>query len=448
MKMQIQIKLIACLFVFLGFIGCSNDENPLKEDDAKSDSGKETFITVSLSFPKSISELRTTEDPNATQDEAKITKIDLFIYGEPGYFLSHKTLNVSDFEQVTTNENLDKYVYNASEKIATTTGNKKLFVGVNLPETIINSLLHKGNSELTQVEKILTRDDLINSDGFVMTSFMKECTFTLDENDETNNPTLVVQRMLAKVTVQTAKNMEVTGVPGKVDNLKFAINNFNERSFLIQGNAPEYKDPNWASGSYNASHFTQATASDYVNINDHTTLKPEDFNALYAAENTSEDHKSKEITRVTIRGTFIPKEMIVYKNGINKNDGYKFEDCIITNPETFWTVTVYNPNPEMAFFYNENIAKDYAADNNLTANDIDIFTNGFCYWDMFLNRNKWDVIRNDYYKSTITRIVAPGRSTPDLTDPDNPPASDVEIQFDVDVKNWNIPVLNDYELEP
>jgi hypothetical protein len=273
------------------------------------------------------------------------------------------------------------------------------------------------------------------------------CSLVANVADPANNPEIPVKRMVAKVTVQMGKPMIQAGVPGKLSNLSFAIDNFNEYSFLIQ--TANKKDPNWANGSYVATDFAHASANDYVLVSDSLISNVKELHALYASENTSEYHAKKEITRAIVRGAFIPDTITVYRNGNYISSSSTAEG--ITAPQTFWTVTIYNPSPEMRFFYTKTVAdnyKTYITSQSIRTGDVLTYTDGLCYWDIYLNKNVWDVYRNDYYRSTITRIVAPGRNTPDIIDyPDLPPASETDITVNVDVLNWT-PVAYDYELEP
>jgi hypothetical protein len=253
--------------------------------------------------------------------------------------------------------------------------------------------------------------------------------------------------MVAKITVAKASNMVQTGVPGRLIDLSFAINNFNESSFLVQGAAPEYKDPNWeADDNYYESQFSQAGPDDYELVN---KAEDADLNSLYAAENTSQNHTMGEITRVTVRAAFIPDSIMVYKNGIDNTEGYiTSSSAEITAPRTFWMVTLYRPNPEIAIFYDEDIAENYAQYYGSTADKVEVvpFTDGLCYWDIFLNEDgEWDVIRNDYYRSTITQITVPGRPGVGVTHPDFPPAVKTDITIKIDVLPWES-VENNYDL--
>jgi hypothetical protein len=440
MKIISKTLRFVCIALAVGIVSCNNDDVPNLNAETKTTNDEEqTYMTIRVNLPElETAQLRASNDPDATDEEAKMNTIDVFVYGSSDYFLSRTSFSVS--------ENTGEYT---TPSIETTTGNKKVFVAVNLPQDIASSLENKPTSELTQVEKTLTRSQLVSEKGIVMTSSLKNCTFETDKNAVANNPAISVKRMVAKITVTKASNMAQVGVPGTLSNLSFAVNNFNERSFLVQGAAPEYKDPNWSEGSYVESQFSQAGPGDYVPVNEATVSNVKNLIALYAAENTSQKRTMREITRVTVRAAFIPDELLVYKNGTDNAEGYAVVTSAsegITVPRTFFTVTVYRPNPEIAFFYDENIAKSYVQDKGLTLDDIVTFADGLFYWDIFLNNGIWDVMRNDYYKSTITRIVAPGRPFVDVTDPDNQPPVKTNITTDIDVLPW-YSVENDYVLD-
>lgn len=449
MKSNLKTIFFVCVALLMGFASCNDENNVNGETDI--DKGDPTSVAIHLNFPKpETSQLRSTnDDPYATEAEVKISTVDVFIYAtDKGYYLSHTSLTGSDFTQVASGDNSTQYVFSSPAKIATTTGKRTVFVGINLPPDVVTALEHKGTSELTQVAKTLTRSQLVSVNGIAMTNTtLNNYTFVKEESDPANNLEITVKRMVAKVTVQKGNPMIQAGVPGKLGSLSFGINNFNERSYFIQDPAPGSKDPNW--DRYDASEFSQINYQNayYQLVGDSLISDPKKLNALYAAENTAKTHTKREITRATIRATFIPDTIIVYRNSdyvavTSASEG-------ITTPRTFWTVTLYRPNPEMKFFYNENNAKNYAAANGLTAADVVTYTNGLCYWDLFLNKDVWDVFRNDYYRSTITRIVAPGRSTEEIPDDDldDEPSSETNITFDLEVLDW-ISITGEYELEP
>ncbi|MDR0866440.1 MAG: Mfa1 family fimbria major subunit [Candidatus Symbiothrix sp.] len=450
MRINLKMMLIACIALSMGFASCSSNDEPDVTGNKK-DNGEPTYVTLALSFPKSeTSQLRATNDPVATEAEAKINTVDVFIYtADGGHFLSHKHLSATDFTQ---SDGLDKYVLKSTTKIETTTGERRVFVGVNLPSKLINILTNQNNgaNEWTQKVQTLTGSDLVYPDSegdnnIVMTSATTIThTFVVDETQ--NSLEIPVKRAVAKLTVQMGRPMIQEGVPGKLGSLSFAINNFNERSFLVQ--PADKKDSNWAIGSYVAGEFSQASANDYILVNDSLITDVKQLKALYAAENTSEGHTKREITRVTIRATFIPTNETVLNAG-----NYVEAPSGKTAPETFYTVTVYNPNPEIKCFYSKDTADAYKAkvsSDGITSSEVVTYANGLCYWDLFPNKNVWDVIRNDFYRSTISRIIVPGRSTPTIPDDELPnvPSSETDITITVDVIPWDEVFWDDYVLEP
>ena len=163
-----------------------------------------------------------------------------------------------------------------------------------------------------------------------------------------------------------------------------------------------------------------------------------------------------EITRVTVRATFMPDVITVYANGTH-DGSYKTVDRVsdlsITSPETFYTVTA-SATSGTAYFYNKTIAENYANDNGLSNSDVNEYEKGFCYWNMYLNKEtgkkgaQWDVVRNEFFRCQITRIVAPGNPTPDVKDPTQKPDAETNIFTNIDIMDWNTPILSNYELEP
>lgn len=219
----------------------------------------------------------------------------------------------------------------------------------------------------------------------------------------------------------------------------------------VQKASPNFEDPNWASGSYLSSEFSDAaTTADWKTVVT-TVTDVKDLDAHYAAENTSEGKTMGEITRVTVRATFMPDKITVSDG----HGGYEIKDRVsdlnITNPTTtFYTVTA-SATSGTAYFYDANAADAYAQANNTSKAT---YANGLCYWNMYLNKEtgekgaQWDVVRNEFFRCQITRIVAPGNATPDVKDPTQKPDAETNIFTNIDIMNWNTPILSNYELEP
>lgn len=450
MKVNFKYAFMAIVALSMGLTSCS------KDDDATVVEGKDTYMKVSVLFPSNSTESRATGDANSTDGEAEVHTVDVFIYNDAGTYLSRTSLTASDFTQGTSTSTAD--VYEASTKIKTTTGAKKVLVGINLPSEVLTAIENKHISAASDEAYSLTRANLsaVDTKGLPMFSTATtSSTFVADENDAANNLSINVKRMVAKVTVEQSASMTQGGIDGELGTLEFAINNLNEKSYLLQGVAPEYKDPNWASGSYFQGDFSNAdlgaSSPDWKTIvTEVTEIKT--LVANYATENTSEDKTKGEITRVTVRATFMPNAITVYENGTDNSGGYitvdRATDLSITAPQEFYAVTPSVTLPT-AFFYDNDVATSYATDNG---GEVITYTGGFCYWNIFLNKTdntgkQWDVVRNEFFRCRVTGVIVPGNNTPDV-DPDAKPDEDTNIFTDINILFWNTPVLADYVLEP
>ena len=461
--MKVRTISIAALAAATLFASCNKDNGIVSDEK-----GDPTLMTVSINFPKGPQTRSTvTDDPFATDGEAKINHIDVFIYNSmTGSFLSHTNLTGDDFTKKPNSDDRDRYDVTAT--IPTTTGNRIVFAGINLPEGLVSEFKNKPVDALANVPQEMGKADLTGSseNSFAMFSVEGvEKSFTVDET--ANKVTLVCQRLVAKVTVEQAPKMEVNGISGALINLEYGINNFNKKTFLLQGTAPYKKDPNWAKGSYNEAEFVQlADFSDYKSVAEFVDNYTVSSAPLYVSENTSEGKTKRELTRATVRGQIIPKEVAHWDGATlshNPNSNYP------NDPASFYSVigSIYDGT---YYFIDETMANEFAAYKNDElgyTGDREIkpikYTDGSCYWDIFLNKtprtpngpeNKWDVLRNDFYRCKITHITTPGRSGPDLEDgggggtgPDVPPdAENTNISVDIEILFWNVLDVEPYEL--
>jgi hypothetical protein len=273
--------------------------------------------------------------------------------------------------------------------------------------------------------------------------------FVEDENNAANKVTLKCQRMVAKITVETSASLVVDGDPGTLAYLSFGINNFNNKIYMLQDLSDEHKDPNWLWNADTAEDFEDAGFFDYNLFILNRALIPnptnDDYSPGYASENTSQGKLKKEITRATVRATFIPRDITEGTTGnytINSAHG-------VIIPQTFYAVTP-SITAGTSYFFDENAANAFVVEKGGTKLT---YTDGYCYWNIFLNKNplntvnKWDVLRNDFYKCNITRIVVPGRNTPDVPDPEVTPDVETNITVEIDILFWHTPIISDYVLE-
>lgn len=418
-----------------------------KENVNKGDNGRPTSMSIRMTFPQPSPTTRATGDTNALDTEAAVKTVDVFVFNDSGAYQSHTALQASDFT-ATAGSPSDNYTANAT--IPTTTGKKSVLVGVNLPVATATSLEGQQVGRVSTAIKTLSIQPStydIATNGLPMFS-SAIASHTMDSDTSTNVVEVQVKRLVAKVTVEKAAGFTQQGMAGTLGALTFAISNQNTKYFLLQGASP-YQDPNWSSTSYDEAQFVNPTAADYVAVADAKPADASGYSPLYAMENTSDAKTGQELTRVEVKATFIPNQLVVsYTQGskavtetANPNN----------TPTTFYKVTVTSTG-DVVYFNNATDASNYAADMPGT---MATYTNGVCYWYFFLNKsgaepNQWDVLRNEYYQCSVTSVVAPGHSTANLTAAQSAvtPQNDTAMTVNVDVMNWNTPVQDSYVLEP
>jgi hypothetical protein len=417
-----------------------NESNKIAE-------GATTTAELKLHFrpnelPAAAQDTRATSDPNGTTAEAEIKTADVFIYTDAGAYLSHTHLTASQFTQLTSTATAD--VWETTTPIPTTTGARTFLVGVNLPTAAATSLENKTLTAASTTIQTIARADIttLPAGGIPMFS-EKTVTATMQTNSTLNKVTVNVKRIVAKVTVERSTAMTQEGTPGTLGTLEWVINNQNSKYYLMQGTPTTYPDPNWTAASYLASDFADAADSEYVAVNNGPQSPVSNYTARYAVENTSDQKTKKELTRVTVRATFIPAQWVTsYTQGSGTVTRTTNSN---TTPTTFYTVTP-SLGADTEYFQNQTDANNYATDKGSTAST---FTGGYCYWNVFLNKARTgEVLRNDFYKLNITRVVAPGNNSPALTDPNNQPSTDTSVTADVDVLYWNAPVQDNVDLVP
>jgi hypothetical protein len=421
----------------IGLSGCAKDKT-----DGGADTGDATTFSLKLRFapPK---ETRATDDPNATAEEAALLTADVYIYTGAGDFLSRTHLDAGQFTQPTGTYDL----YETSTPIATTTGSKLFYVGVNLPAAAAASLENQSlSAAATTIQALASRTEISLAAGLPMFS-TASVTATMAAAPTVNTVTANVQRLVAKVTVEKDAAMVTEGTDGVLGELTWAINNQNLKYYLFQGASPLNVDPNWAPASYDAGDFGAAATTDYVPVDQGPVADVTTYHAQYAVENTSDQKTMKELTRVTISATFIPDLWVeTYVAGSGTTAPVTNPNVAANLPATFYTVAPGVGQPTQ-YFANQADAESYATDKGgLT---VLTYTEGVCYWNIYLNKEATgEVRRNDFYQCNIRRIVAPGQPTDAVTSPNAQPETDTSVTVDVNILDWNSPIMDDYDLVP
>lgn len=455
----------------MGLASCSNDNDPAGGQDVVQ--GKAT--EMSLVFDFSGGNTRAITDPNATANEMKITKLDVYIYNENGILeKSHELDWANDLQEVEGEPN----VFTTKKGYPATTGKKTILVGANLTAgmktllkgTTANALMAKGaNATIADLTK--------SAEGFVMFS-TKAAEPTLEEvvnkDDVENYPVankveVKLQRLSAKVAVGMSMRLDEPnvqqGVDGVISDLGFLVDNTNKMFYMRQLNDDftDVKDANLTKAQYNEDHFefkddySILTNTDYKAITPGVAYMQTDggnWGVDYGSENVTTDKEMKGVTRVVVKGKFTPKSGIKVTGTGGVGDPYVFTNTAnhITDGDTYYVLNL--PQIGGYAFFNETDGADdmkikaflmqKGKMDDVTAAEAlrkrEKYTNGLNYWWVTVKDNQGDMLRNHYYRVDITSIWAPGRPdgkfNPDKDD--KPIDKETNITVKVTVEKWKM----------
>ncbi len=411
-----------------GFASCSNEDG--LDNPATVDEGTPTAFSLVIGQPKTYA----TDATNATDAEVAINTIDVYIFGTDNVFQKRQTIAVDDF---TKNGN----VYTSNKAIKTTTGNKYIYVGVNLPDDVANAIPTQGVNVAYNIANVTE----LNTAGFAMFNTYKATPTTLvadpTGDGSANKVEISVARILSKVmVVKNFSSNEVAG--GRIGDLEFSVGNINKKYFIYP--TANNEDPNydtvantdWGNNFYHL--FGTLESDKYKNVNedlDNMKLAA----AHYIMENTSSAKVKNDHTYANIRMTFIPDEMVTYNEG--DTEPIAKVPAAGTPGDDFYTA---QKNGKLYYFSDKDQAVKWAGEANVVK-----YTDGKCYYRVFLtgSDNEYNVLRNTIYKVSIATVAGIGKGTPGLDggggeeggeeggeDIDTPTNMKVEVK----IENWNI----------
>ncbi|MCD8270877.1 MAG: Mfa1 family fimbria major subunit [Parabacteroides sp.] len=442
MKTRFKYFMMAAVLA-AGFTSCSDSDD---EGGGVEGQGKPTTMTIKFSAP--VSTYASNGDDNAIDAETVLGRAAVFVYSTSGAYQTHKELSQSDFVYDDVN-----HVYNAQTNVDASTGEKLIYVGINLPDGMVNAIKSGG----VYAEYVLSNPNLLysaivsggTSGGFAMFNEKIEKK-TLVEDASQNVFEINVKRMAAKVTVQETADLEKTGISKvTIGDLDFCMGLLNTKIFPMQKlSGSTVVDPNYTpantSGIGDQPSYYQdfvnefrASTSDPINVSAYLPVNTaatavESRNVKYAPENTSENHYRGESTFASVRAKFTPEKFASY-DGANLTET---ENTANAQPALIYLVTT--EGGEHYYFTDQTEANDYAS--SLTnATLYTPYRDCYCYYTVFLNKGgSNDVLRNDYYAVSITAINSIGYPDPEVVEPGRPISKDTQITVNVTVQNWNL----------
>ncbi|SBW06711.1 putative Lipoprotein [uncultured Dysgonomonas sp.] len=422
------LSVIMAAAFLTGMASCSNEDDGTA--GGSTTKGEPTTMQFVINAPKAPTTYAAT-DNNATDAEVELKTVNVLIYEytATGFQLEkNASLTMADFEAVA---GTDKYELKESSKIATTTGQKKMYVAMNYNGTL-GSLPAVGSSitDIKTLKATLSNyDDLSKQQsGFAMFSTDVTDADLVPEDDAaydiSNKKTITVKRLVAKITVQEKSGLSSNGIiasqGGWLSSLQFTLGNINKSAYLLQNVVGSVvQDFNWSSFTvadfFAISDYSSASSS-YKTVDAYATTV-DALTAMYCPENTAQAYESNgsNLTYVSVRARYVP-EFFCNQLGVSKGNNLASD-----TPVSFWTVIT--THGKLYYFDDESNADTFKTANAGSVKS-DEYEDGLCYWRGYLNPNgttdptisgssaaKFDVLRNVYYKATINSVKAPGEAS-------------------------------------
>lgn len=439
MKTKFKYVMMAAVLA-AGFTSCSEKDDNGGGPEVQ---GKTTSMTIKFSAPAET--YASNGDPNAIADETALGRAAVFVYSTAGAYQTSKLLDKDAFTYDAGNK-----VYNATTTVEATTGEKLIYVGINLPAGMVDEIKSGGVYAANTLSNPNVLYSAMAADGstggFAMFNENIE-KHDLDVDPAQNVFTINVKRMAAKVSVQEATGLVKTGVSRTtIGDLSFCMGLLNTKIYPMQKlNGSTVVDPNYTPTNMPNANEQPSYYQDFVNEFRSSTSVPVDDAAYlavdnastaadarkvkYAPENTSERHYRGESTFASVRAKFIP-------NNIASYDGTTLTETA-NSSEHANIYLVVTAGAEHFYFTDKDEAEAYAGDS--AGSILYHYKDSYCYYTVFLNKaGSNDVLRNDYYAVSITAINSIGYPDPEVVDPGREISKDTQITVNVTVEPWNM----------
>lgn len=373
---------------------------------------------------------------------------------------------------------------------ATTTGKKRLYALANLGDYSKIEAIFNGqtaaNKKLSNVCKVIQQiadiSGATTDNEFWMSNVYKlgatiEDQVTVQKGDEnTNNFTIYIGRMVAKVTPTFAADLVVNSGDGtiKTDNAEYRVRNNPNRffSFPVYNAAglltSPYYDRNYTEGgSYDADGLG---AGDFFDNGTAAAFGKTMGQDSYLTENSPKEAKRHKVTFLSIKAKWTPSKDALFLN-TNGSVAGDLSGTITGNQGTFYRVQKWQGGKIVGYcpgIYAETPAKwtdvggtpgngegalnTAVADRNAAKASVGpcylivTYDQGMAYWAYWMRSRldgtiaeKYALKRNNHYKVNIISVDGVGEPTEDDNlDKDEDLEADASMKATIEVLNWNV----------
>ncbi len=390
----------------------------------------EARMNIVISFPKAMGTRAV--DNNASDKDVAVESVTVFVFDEDGNGVlgNGTSFALSDFTATGGNT----YSLSQSERIQTTVGKKRVYVGINLPES-----LKSADNEDDLIESASTAG-LEGENSVTMLSSVATPTLASQEDSEEDTPatnivTTEVKRLVAKVAVTMGEEDYFTLSEDDPNGASFTVT---PDKFTVGGLATTFYPVERLDGGMLSTpgDDVEAVGSEMRDINARGTALAA-LAAFYVPEHSdmSREYLQSNLTHAVVRA-----RVGFAKWAIVGSEGVDYENVSSLTPGGF--VYVFRHDGDTYFCKSASAAA--AVKNELgvsPAHDVySVDENGrfYTYYHLFLNRDETDVLavrRNQFFDITITG--ANGLGSPSPIAPDEPLLESTYLEVSVDVLAWD-----------
>lgn len=377
-----------------------------------------------------------------------------------------------------------------AKTFATTTGKKRLYALANLGDYSKIEAIFNGqtaaNKKLSNVCKVIQEiadiSGATTDNKFWMSNVYKlgatiEDQVTVQKGDEnTNNFTIYIGRMVAKVTPTFAADLVVNSGDGtiKTDNAEYRVRNNPNRffSFPVYNAAglltSPYYDRNYTEGgSYDADGLG---AGDFFDNGTAAAFGKTMGQDSYLTENSPKEAKRHKVTFLSIKAKWEPSKDALFLN-TNGSVAGDLSGTITGNQGTFYRVQKWQGGKIVGYcpgIYAETPARwtevggtpgngegalnTAVADRNAAKASADAcylivtYDQGMAYWAYWMRSRldgtiaeKYALKRNNHFKVNIISVDGVGDpNEDDNLDKDEDLEADASMKATIEVLNWNV----------
>lgn len=401
--------------------------------------GDPTYAGVSILLKSEGTTTRVTQAGN--NEESAISSVTVYVIDDNSGRMDTKTFTSTDFVADGANTGYRK----ANAAIPTTVGAKTVYVVANAP-TALNNLLTTVPALKNEVLALDETNFITATSGAYDGTAAKLFNVVMSGKSASNvgaqNATaalatpvqVTLTRNVAKIAVKQPATLNVANAT--VSDLQFGIAAKAKKSYLVsQTNTALNTLPGAPiAANYWTDNFSGRTGLNYVAVNANNTAATA-ANAWFALEHTPATFVEGNTTKIVIRATFVPKNLITgYASGVLTE---------VTNNATaadFYvhkaTQKAFNAAAYAAAIADATNAATYGADKFSAK-----YAGGKSYYQVNIKAGQGGakgVIRNNYYELTISGITGFGDPTEDggITDPTTIVPDDSNIAVTLKVSDW------------